>query len=379
MATRVVAAGQARYSAPLLVFLLAPVSSCGQQEGAIPRDDVDRYILEEMEARQIPGLALAVLRDGQVLKMSGYGVASVELAVPVTPTTVFDLASLTKPFTAAAIMLLVEDGKVCLDDPINRYLPGDSEHWTDISVRQLLTHTAGLKHAFWPEFEGYELVHYPTALLFEAASHLPLDFEPGERWQYSDQGYFLLGMIVEQASGKPYEEFLRERMFEPLGMSATFVLGQDPLAIVENRASSYTLLESELARFRVPYWTAELGSEGGLWSSIEDLALWAVAIDDGGLLRRASLDQMWTPVRLADGTCREYGFGWFLREFPGRKVVHHSGLSGVDLFRLPNDDLTLILLTNMDARLSRPFDLALELAARYVADLPSARPGPPVC
>jgi len=226
-------------------------------------DELDHYIKREMENRQIPGLALAVLREGRVIKMTGYGLASVELNVPATPKTVFDLASITKPFTATAIMLLVEEGKIGLDEKINKYLPNAPVAWKGITVRHLLTHTAGLKDGFWPEFWGYPLIHYPTPRLFEAASEFPVDFGPGERWQYSDQGYFLLGMIIETVGGDRYEEFLRERVFGPLGMSATVVLGQDPWAIVENRASTYTVREGKLARFRVPYWTAELSPEGG--------------------------------------------------------------------------------------------------------------------
>ena len=343
--------------------------SLGVGAFGLQADELDHYIKREMENRQIPGLAFAVLREGRVIKMTAYGLASIELNVPATPKTVFDLASITKPFTATAIMLLVEEGKISLDEKINKYLPNAPVAWKGITVRHLLTHTAGLKDGFWPEFWGYPLIHYPTPRLFEAASEFPVDFGPGERWQYSDQGYFLLGMIIETVGGNRYEEFLRERVFGPLGMSATVVLGQDPWAIVENRASTYTVREGKLARFRVPYWTAELGSEGGLWSTLEDLAKWAAALYDETIFTKSSLDQMWTPVILNSGFGHGYGLGWYLRKHRGRRVIHHAGLSGTDFLHLPDDKLTVIVLTNIDARVSDPFGLAIGVAGRYLPDL----------
>ncbi len=360
--------GQA--SVPHVTCLLALAVACAQpSEQEELASYVDDYIVREMERRQIPGVAVAVVREGRVVKMRGYGLASVELNVAVTPHTVFDLASITKPFTATAIMLLVEEGKVGLDERINGYLPGAPEAWRDITVRHLLTHTAGLKHDFWPEFGGHPKTHYSTVELFEAASHLPLDFAPGQHWQYSDQGYFLLGMIIEKANGRRYDEFLEERIFSRLGMSATAVLGQDSRAIVKNRASTYTLHEGQLARFRVPYWTAELSPEGGLWSTVKDLARWEAALSNEELPTRSSLNEMWTPLKLNNGFGHGYGLGWFLREIRGHRVIHHSGLSGTDLLRLPDDKLTVIVLTNLDARLSDPFDLAIGVAGRYVPDL----------
>ena len=332
-------------------------------------DKVDDYIVSEMKNRRIPGLALAVVKNGEVIKAKGYGLANLELNVPVTPDSVFDLASITKPFTATAIMLLVEEGKVGLDEKINKYLPSAPEAWRHITVRHLLTHTAGLKHDFWPEFWGYSLTHYPTPQLFEAASKLPLDFAPGERWQYSDQGYFLLGMIIENASGNRYQEFLAERIFDPLGMSATVVLGQDPWAIVKNRASTYTLREGKLVRFRVPYWTTELSPEGGLWSTVNDLAKWGAAIDDERILTRSSLDQMWTPLKLKNGFGHGYSLGWFLRDLRGHRIIHHSGLSGTDFLHLPDDKLMVIVLTNLEMRFSRAFGIAIGVAGRYIPDL----------
>ena len=183
---------------------------------------IDEYIKVEMEKRRIPGLALAVIQHGAVIKMQGYGLANVELDVPVTPDTVFELASVTKQFTATAIMLLVEEGKVGLDDPIPHYLSNTPDAWQGITVRHLLTHTAGLaspETGFRALYAGGARVNYTTAEMFEAATQDPMSFAPGERWQYSDVGYFLLGMILEKASGQHYRALVTERFFQPLGMT----------------------------------------------------------------------------------------------------------------------------------------------------------------
>lgn len=179
-----------------------------------------------MDKHQIPGVALAVVKNGQVIKAQGYGLANLELNVPVTPESVFELASVTKSFTATAIMMLVEEGKVGLDDKISTYLVNAPDSWRDITVRHLLTHTASLSPNQEETRENSELANYTSAEMFEGISEWSLDFAPGERWQYFDPGYFLLGMIIEEQSGKRYREFLRERIFEPLGMTKTTVIDQ---------------------------------------------------------------------------------------------------------------------------------------------------------
>ncbi|MFQ5818257.1 MAG: serine hydrolase domain-containing protein, partial [Terriglobia bacterium] len=211
-------------------------------------DEADEYIEAEMKKRHIPGLALAVVKNGQVIKAKSYGLANLELDVPVTLDSVFELASVTKPFTATAIMLLVEEGKVGLDDKISKFLINAPYTWRDITVRHLLTHTAGFASDCKEIRKQGWLANYMTAEMFEAGSKCPADFAPGERWQYSDLGYFLLGMIIEEVSGKRYREFVRERIFQPLGMTATTVI--DQWEIIKNRAAGYTLRDGKLAHIR---------------------------------------------------------------------------------------------------------------------------------
>jgi len=301
--------------------------------------------------------------------MKGYGLASVELNVPVTPDSVFELASLTKPFTATAIMLLVEEGKVGLDDKISKYLTNAPETWKDITVRHLLTHTAGLKGNLFPTFGGSALMNYTTAVIFGYAPTLPVDFAPGQRYQYSDGGYFLLGMIIEKASGMRYREFLTQRIFHPLGMTATVHLREDQWAIVRNRASHYTWREGKLARMRrdVQY---EMNSAFGTGSTVRDLSKWDAALYTEKILKKSTLDQMWTPLKLNNGFGHSYGFGWGLGEIRGHRGIAHGGTTGVFLLRLPDDRLTVIVLTNLDASVgTNAGGIALTVAGHYIPDL----------
>ena len=334
-------------------------------------DRIDDYIKTEMQKRRIPGLALAVVRNGTVVKMQGYGLANLDHDVPVTPDTVFELASVTKQFTAAAIMKLVEEGKLQLDDPILWHLPQGPATWKAMTVRHLLTHTAGLPgleenfKALWP---GGLRLNYSTAQLFNAATKDPLSFPAGERFQYSDVGYFLLGMIIEHVSGRRYAEFLDERFFRPLGMTSTSVL--DQWKIVKHRAAGYTILDGQLVNIRRAA-QAELASHSGVMSTVKDLVTWEAALAAGRVVTPASLAQMWTPVHLTDGSTFPYGFGWSVDERRGHRWISHTGITGTEFSRFPDDKLTAIVLTNLGAligsrELVNPWGLTLGVAGRYI-------------
>lgn len=336
-------------------------------------DRLNEYLTAEMAKRHIPGLALAVVQHGAVVKMQGYGFANLELEVPVTPDTVFELASVTKQFTATAIMLLMEEGKVGLHYPISQYLPNTPEAWKDITVRHLLTHTAGLaplETGFQALRAGGARTEYTTVQMFEAATQDPLSFMPGERWQYSDVGYFLLGMIMEKASGQRYREFMTERFFRPLGMTATSVL--DQWAILKNRASGYTLRDGHLVNIRRVA-QVELPSHYGIFSTVKDLVKWDAALDAGAVVKPSSLAQMWTPVRLNDGTSHPYGFGWQVDERRGHRMISHTGITGTEYTRFPDDHLTVIVLTNLGRRVGAPsvnaWGLTEGVAGRYIPGL----------
>ena len=337
-------------------------------------DRIDDYIKAEMQKRRIPGLALAVVRNGTVVKMKGYGLANLDHDVPVTPDTVFELASVTKQFTAAAIMTLVEEGKVQLDDPILWHLPQGPATWSAITVRHLLTHTSGLPgleenfKALWP---GGPRLYYSTAQLFNAATKDPLSFPAGERFRYSDVGYFLLGMIIEHVSGERYADFLDERFFRPLGMTSTSVI--DQWKILKHRAAGYTIRDGQLVNIRRVA-QAELASHYGVMSTVKDLVKWEAALAAGRVVSVASLGQMWTPVRLTDGSTFPYGFGWSVDERRGHRWISHTGITGTEFSRFPDDRLTAIVLTNLGAligsrELVNPWGLTLGVAGRYIPEM----------
>jgi len=337
-------------------------------------DSVDNYIKAEIERRHIPGAAVAVAREGKLQKDRGYGVANVEHDVPVTPDTVFELASVTKQFTATAIMVLVEEGKLQLDDPITSHLPPASETWKSITVRHLLTHTAGfpgLEGGFQALRAGGPRLNYSTAEMFDAATKDPLSFAAGERWQYSDVGYFLLGMIIERTSGRRYREFLEERFFKPLGMASTSLV--DHTRIVKHRAAGYTIRNKELVNIRRVI-QAELPSYGGVFSTVKDLVIWTTALAAGKVVKPATLAQMWTQVRLNSGASYPYGFGWVVDARRGHRWVSHAGITGTELSYFPDDQLTVVVLTNLGRTLEpsnrvNSWGLTYGVAGRYIKGL----------
>ena len=337
-------------------------------------EKIDQYIRTEMKARHIPGLALVVIKNGEIVKLKGYGVANLEHDVAVTPDTVFELASVTKQFTATAIMLLVEEGKVRLDDSISHYLSDSPSEWKGITVRHLLTHTSGLpglKNGFKALRAGGGRTDYSTAQLFEAAAKDSRSFYPGDSWQYSDVGYFLLGMIIEKVSGRRYRDFLDERFFKPLGMESTSVI--DQWAIVKDRAAGYTLHNGQLINIRRVA-QIELPSYGGVLSTVRDLAKWDLALAAGRIVKESSLAAMWTPVKLISGRSYPYGFGWEVRRKLGHRIISHTGLTGTEYARYPDDNLTVIVLTNLgmqsiNSREVRAWGLTTGVARHFIPGL----------
>jgi CubicO group peptidase (beta-lactamase class C family) len=337
---------------------------------------VDCYIETQMRALHIPGISLAVVRDGRIVKAKGYGLANIEANSAATPKTVYEIGSLTKQFTAAAVMMLVEEGKISLDDKITKYFPDAPPAWNQITVRHLLSHTSGIQnHVAVP---GY-LNRFKTNLLFETTPtreeivkeffKLPSEFEPGETWAYDNTGYYLLGVIIEKASGKPYYQFLDERVFKPLGMNAT--RNTDARPIVPNRASGYEWAGDKYENRPVLLPTIAF-SAGTIISTVEDLAKWDAALDGEKLLKKSTLEQMWTPAKTNDEATAsfDYGFGWFIDNYHGHRIVQHAGgtpgFSSV-IYRFTSDKLTVIILSNHSDRFLD--QLAIEIAGNYVPAL----------
>jgi CubicO group peptidase (beta-lactamase class C family) len=334
---------------------------------ALAAATTDEYLQAEMKKRRIPGLALAVVKNGEVVKVQGYGLANLEHDAPVTPETVFELASVTKQFTATAIMRLSEQGKLKLDDPINKYLPDAPSKWNGITIRHLLTHTGGivsLEQGF-ADLSGKTEVS--TEELFRSVAKDPLSFAPGERHQYSDAGYFLLGMIIEKVSGQRYRHFLREQFFNSLAMTATSIL--DQWAIIKHRAAGYMLRNGELINIR-RIRQNELPSHFGVLTNVRDLARWDIALAAGKVVSEASLQAMWTPAQLNHGQTYPYGFGWEIERMGDHRLITHSGVTGTEYTRLPDDHLTVIILSNLGYRgldMVKAWGLTKGVARRYLA------------
>lgn len=338
------------------------------------RSSIDTYVAHEMQTRRIPGAAVAIVEQGAVTFRGAYGTANLETDTPVQPNSVFQLASLTKPFTATAIMMLVEEGKIRLDARIATYIEKAPASWSAVTVRHLLTHTSGITPGAIVRVDGTPLMDITATRALEFVSKPPLMFQPGEDAFYSDTGFFLLGLIIQKASGESYRDFIQHHVFDTLHMTSSTML--DKWKIVKNSVPVYTIHDGQIAQWRRD-WQYEVNAFAGACSTVEDLAKWIAALRNETLLKRTSIDQMWAPAKLNNGqdalvTGDAYGFGWMLSDYRGHRVVQHAGASGTFLLHFPDDDLSVIVLTNLDGPSgSRAASLARGIAG-YVKD--SLRP-----
>ena len=319
----------------VVVLLMAAVA-------AAYADPADDFIRAEMKSQNIPGLSIAVVRDGQVIKAAGYGVSNLKTKAPVTPETVFKIASVSKQFVATGIMLLAQDGKLAVGDPVSKYIQGVPPSWNPITIRQLMSHTGGLVR----EPPGFDpLKTTSEAELIKTAYATPLRSTPGTKWEYSNLGYNILVEIITRVSGRPWSEFIAERVFRPVGMTATRTTTTDP---VPNKATGYRDNEKLL---EAPDWVA-VRPGGAFFSTVLDLARWDAALYGNSILTEATRTQMWTPVALNDGSKAAYGFGWHVVDRPGsrRQVWHSGGLPGfaAQYHRYYDDRLSVIILMNSD-------------------------------
>ena len=317
-------------------------------------DNVDNLIQSEMQKHHVPGVECLVLKDGQPVKAFYDGEANLEWNTPVEANTVFEIGSISKQFAAASILLLAEEGKLTIDDHISKYLTNTLPAWTNITIRQLLSHTSGIHN--YDNLDGFEFRRHLTQSQFiSQLAHQPLDFSPGTSWSYSNSGYNLLGYIVENVSGQNYWAFLQEHIFIPLQMTNTAI--RDPQQVIPHRAAGYVFKDGKY--FNRDYDITDLFSAGSIVSTVSDLAKWDEALINGRLLNESSMQLWWTPARLNDGqiapvehsTTRAYGFGWFLSTQGGHKNIGHGGItSGFsaanELF--PDDHLVVIILSNTD-------------------------------
>ncbi len=333
------------------VFLTTQTKTRAQKlnSSAKQTEKVDAFVREKMKANHIPGLSLAVVRDGKIVLAKGYGMANLELAAPATEKTSFAIYSITKTFTGMATMMLVEEGKIALDDPISKHLAGLPAAWSNVTVRHLLTHTSGISDfCESPANPCGQSRDFTQAEVVKFSADLPLKFQPGERWEYGNIGYFLLGMLTEKISGKSYEQFLRERIFAPLEMRDTRL--ENYTELIPHRADGYTWKNGSYRNaLRVsPTLTF---SVAGLVSNVLDLAKYDAALYTEKLLKKSTLEQMWTKGKLNNGETFDNGLGFGLTPFQNRRRVGHSGGHtgfSTTITRLIDDKITVIVLTNSD-------------------------------
>lgn len=334
-------------AATLAIILLAAApagaSEPAKRQAAVSQasDGVDAIVRSDMGAQHIPGLALTVLRGGRIVRQSSYGLADVENAIPVRAETVFNIGSVSKQIIASGIMLLVQERKIDLDASLARYVEDAPAHWRTITVRHLLTHTSGLVRDA-PGFSGDK--EQPVMAVVRTAYPVPLLFNPGEKFEYCNLGYFILAELITRTSGTPWPQFFEERFFRPLGMTATRTTSL--VDVVPARAGGYLWKDGRLEN-AVQY--RALRPSGAFVSTIADLAKWEASLVGGMLLSKRSLRQMWTKARLNNGEEAPYGFGWRLEEVNGVREIGHAGsLPGFRAYyaRYPDRDLTIIALAN---------------------------------
>jgi CubicO group peptidase (beta-lactamase class C family) len=321
---------------------------------------VDEYINGLVKANQFSG-AVLVARDGRVLVSKGYGFANLEDETPNTPQTRFRLGSITKQFTATAIMMLEERGKLSAQDSICKYVEDCPQAWQAVTIRHLLSHTSGVPNfTSFPEYPKTMTQPATVDSLIARFKDKPLDFQPGERWSYSNSGYVLLGHVIEKLSGKSYEAFLQENIFDPLKMTNT---GYDsPARIIKHRAAGYmprgnVLINAPYLDMTIPH------AAGALYSTVEDLYLWDQALYTERLISKKSFDAMFTPVK------NDYGYGWGIsKQYGLTRISHGGGINGFVTYisRYPEAKAVVVVLSNFAH--ANPQAIATELAKMALAD-----------
>jgi CubicO group peptidase (beta-lactamase class C family) len=342
-----------------LALAITPGPAGAQSQALANR--IDSIVEDVREANNIPGMSVAVVLGGDTIVLKGYGYANLENDVPATPESVYQLASVSKQFTAVGILNLVERGKVNLDDPLTKYVPDHVTNGRPVTIHHLLTHTHGMQDYNRPETLDEWTRPLTHTRFLELMKDQPFDFPLGERYLYRNTGYYFAGMIIEQMSGnprgsgggdasiigKPYGEALREVFFDPLGMTSTSECGNAPL--IKHRAQGYALNNGEIEHTMLldMSWPFAVGS---LCSSVLDLLMWQDGLHGGQVLSPELYEQMITPATLNDGSKTEYGYGVGISDRQGHRVISHGGGTvgySTYLSHYPDDRLTIVILTNL--------------------------------
>lgn len=340
----------------LLLFLLIRVT------GSAQTDSTDIIVQKLMKDQRITGLALAVVKNGKAAVNKGYGLANVELNVPVTPETVIRLGSVSKQFFATAILKLAQDGLLSIEDSVHKFFPDAPETWRPIQVKHLLSHSSGLKRE-GPAYNNN--IIQPDLVIIRSAYSLPLDFKTGEKYQYCNLAYFMLAEIITQVSKMPWQHYIRDNLFIPAGMMNSGMTDFYP--IIPNRASGYMHRGDTLVNADAMY---AIRPSGGFLSTSSDMIRWNKVLEEKKIiLTKENWELLWKPFIKVSGKAESktfYGFGWLVDDYHGHKVVMHGGANTgfrSQYDRYVNDGLSIIILTNTDE--ATPGTIARALADYY--------------
>ena len=352
-----------------LAMLIAPHLATAQAAGDSLAVRVDA-LFAPWDKPDTPGAAVAVVRDGAIVYERGYGSANLEYGLPITPTTVFLVASVSKQFTAFALAMLADQGMLSLDDDIRNYVPELPDYGPTITIRHLIHHTSGLRDEFGLlAMAGYHMDDVITkeTILDLAYRQRALNFDPGEEYLYCNTGYTLMAEIVKRVTGQSFREWTSEHLFEPLGMTHSH-FRDDYQSIIKNRAQGYYKEGKAYKKQVVNY--ASVGASG-LYTTAEDLARWAMNFDDGRVGGPAVLEQVHQRGRLNKGDTLSYAFGQSVGQHKGHRWVSHGGSHRgfkTHLVRFPDDGLAVIVLGNVEE--FNPSEMAYNVADLYLVDPP---------
>lgn len=351
---------------PLVALVLlarsGPARAAGPVDDAALAKTIDA-VMSEIYKPGEPGAAVIVRKDGRTVFRKGYGMANLELGVPVEPDMVFRLGSITKQFTAVAVLLLAQEGKLGLQDDLAKFLPDYPTQGRRITIEHLLTHTSGIQsYTDMPEWLPLWRKDLSLRELIDLFKNKPLQFEPGASWAYNNSGFVLLGAVIEKASGQSYEAFLEDRIFKPLGLKQTYYDRTE--RIIPRRAAGYErgkggFVNASYLSMTQPY------AAGSLASTVDDLAAWNDAVLAGKIVRKEWLDKAFAPYKLRNGESSGYGYGWFIGDFAGHRSIEHGG--GINGFAsygltLPEDRIFVAILTNSAVEGRDPEPRAVKIA-----------------
>jgi D-alanyl-D-alanine carboxypeptidase len=337
------------FSAALLLAAASPLAVQAADLTAAEKADIDKAVTGILSRTGVPSASIAVVKDGHIAYLKAYGDGRLDPKVPANTEMRYGIGSISKQFTATAVLMLVDEGKVSLDDPVGKYVPGLTDG-DKVTVRQILSHTSGYRD-YWPQdYVMDEMLHPTTSQhILDKWARTPLDFRPGDEWQYSNTGYTIAGLIVEKASGEPYMQFIRERIFKPLHMDTAAEDDTGPLAATDARGyMRYALGPLHPAPKEGAGW---LFAMGGLAMSAHDLALWDIGQIDEKLLKPASYKAQRTAVILNNGKDSNYGLGVDVNFVGKRLMLEHGGeISGFlsDNQVFPDDRAAVVVLTSAD-------------------------------